>query len=98
MFCSCGSDNLNLRDWMNVYLEFKLRYLKNLKLFSTKIKDLFEPVVLLRKTDEFLRFSKTKKNQNKTKQYKTKQNKIKQKQNKTKTKKKPHFLEKPISR
>ena len=28
------------------YLEFKLRYLKNLKLFSIRVKDLFEPIVL----------------------------------------------------
>ena len=30
------------------YLEFKLRYLKNLKLFSTRVKELFEPIVLQR--------------------------------------------------
>ena len=28
------------------YLEFKLRYLKNLKLFSIRIKELSEPIVL----------------------------------------------------
>ena len=27
------------------YLEFKLRYLKNLKLFSIKVKEFFEPMV-----------------------------------------------------
>ena len=26
------------------YLEFKLRYLKNLKLFSIRVKELFEPI------------------------------------------------------
>ena len=31
----------------NCYLEFKLRYLKNLKLFSIRVKELFEPIVLL---------------------------------------------------
>ena len=31
------------------YLEFKLRYLKNLKLFSTRVKELFEPIVLREK-------------------------------------------------
>ena len=36
------------------YLEFKLCYLKKLKLFS--IKELFEPIVLLRKCDRFLFF------------------------------------------
>ena len=28
------------------YLEFKLRYLKNLKLFSIRVKELSEPIVL----------------------------------------------------
>ena len=31
------------------YLEFKLRYLKNLKLFSVRIKEWFEPIVLRKK-------------------------------------------------
>ena len=31
------------------YIEFKLRYLKNLKLFSIRVKDLFEPIVLQKK-------------------------------------------------
>ena len=31
------------------YLEFKLRYLKNLKLFSIRVKELFEPIVLRNK-------------------------------------------------
>ena len=31
---------------MYCYLEFKLRYLKNLKLFSIRVKELFEPIVL----------------------------------------------------
>ena len=31
------------------YLEFKLRYLKNLKLFSIRVKELFEPIVLRKK-------------------------------------------------
>ena len=30
---------------MYCYLEFKLRYLKNLKLFSIRVKQLFEPIV-----------------------------------------------------
>ena len=37
---------------VHCYLEFKLRYLKNLKLFSInmiRIKELFEPVVLRKK-------------------------------------------------
>ena len=36
------------------YLEFKLSYLKNLKLFSIRIKELSEPKVLWRKGDGFL--------------------------------------------
>ena len=35
------------------YLEFKLRYLKNLKLFSTRVKELFESEVLQRIADGF---------------------------------------------
>ena len=31
------------------YLEFKLRYLKNMKLFSLRVKELFEPILLRRK-------------------------------------------------
>ena len=31
------------------YLEFKLRYLKNLKLFSIRVKELLEPIVLRKK-------------------------------------------------
>ena len=34
---------------MYCYLEFKLRYLKNLKLFSIRVKELSEPIVLLKK-------------------------------------------------
>ena len=33
------------------YLELKLSYLKNLKLFSIRVKELFEPIVLWRKGD-----------------------------------------------
>ena len=39
------------------YLEFKLRYLKNLKLFLIRVKE-FEPIVLRRKDDGFLLFLK----------------------------------------
>ena len=35
------------------YLEFKLSYLKNLKLFSIRVKELSEPIVLWRKGDRF---------------------------------------------
>ena len=35
------------------YLEFKLRCLKNLKLFSIRVKELSEPIVLWRKDDGF---------------------------------------------
>ena len=41
---------------VNCYLEFKLRYLKNLKLFSIRVKELFTPIVLRRKGDGFLLF------------------------------------------
>ena len=34
---------------MYCYSEFKLRYLKNLKLFSIREKQLFEPIVLRKK-------------------------------------------------
>ena len=40
------------------YLEFKLRYLKNQKLFSLRVKELFEPIVLRKKGDGFLLFLK----------------------------------------
>ena len=41
------------------YLEYKLRYLKNLKLFSIRVKELFEPIVLPKKKgDGFLLFLK----------------------------------------
>ena len=43
---------------MYYYLEFKLSYLKNLKLFSTKVKELFEPIVLRGKGHGFLLFLK----------------------------------------
>ena len=39
---------------MYCYLEFKLSYLKNLKLFSIRVKELSEPIVLWRKGDGFL--------------------------------------------
>ena len=39
---------------MYCYLEFKLTYLKNLKLFSIRVKELSEPIVLWRKGDGFL--------------------------------------------
>ena len=38
---------------MYCYLEFKLRYLKNLKLFLIRVKELFEPIVLRKKGDGF---------------------------------------------
>ena len=34
---------------MYCYLEFKLRYLKNLQLFSIRVKELFQPIVLRKK-------------------------------------------------
>ena len=34
---------------MYCYIEFKVRYLKNLKLFSIRVKELFEPIVLPKK-------------------------------------------------
>ena len=45
---------------MYCYSEFKLRYLDNLKLFSTKVKELFEPIyiVLQRNADGLLLFLK----------------------------------------
>ena len=38
------------------YLEFKLRYLKNLKLFSISVKELFEPIVLRKKRQDNARW------------------------------------------
>ena len=35
---------------MYCYLEFKLRYLKNLKLFSIRVKEFFEPLILQKQT------------------------------------------------
>ena len=40
------------------YLEFKLHYLKNLKLFSIRVKELFEPIVLRKKVMGFALFLK----------------------------------------
>ena len=34
---------------MYCYVEFKLRYLKNLQLFLIKVKELFEPIMLQKK-------------------------------------------------
>ena len=49
------------RKWMQfaishfvLYLEFKFRYLKNMKLFSISVKELFEPTVLRRQDDGLL--------------------------------------------
>ena len=44
---------------MYCYLEFKLRYLKNLKLFSIRVKELFEPIVLRKKGDGFFALFKS---------------------------------------
>ena len=41
---------------MYCYLEFKPRYLENLKLFSIRVKELFEHIVLRKKSDGFLLF------------------------------------------
>ena len=43
---------------MYCHLEFKLRYLKNLKLFLIRVKELFEPIVFRKKGDGFLLFLK----------------------------------------
>ena len=40
------------------YLEFKLRYLENLKLSSIRVKELFEPKVLRKKANKFFLFLK----------------------------------------
>ena len=40
------------------YLEFKLCYLKNFKLFSIRVKKLFEPIVFMEKGNGFLLFLK----------------------------------------
>ena len=41
---------------VNCYIEFKLSYLKNRKLFSIRVKELFEPIVFSKKSDGFLLF------------------------------------------
>ena len=41
---------------MYSYLEFKLRYLKNLKLFSIRVKKLSEPIVCEEKATGFSSF------------------------------------------
>ena len=43
---------------MYCYLEFKLRYLKNLKLFSIRVKELSEPIVCEEKATGFSSFYK----------------------------------------
>ena len=55
--------NLRGRNWVHfahrLFREFKLCYLKTLKLFSIRVKKLFEPTVNLRKkSDGFLLFLK----------------------------------------
>ena len=40
------------------YLDFKLRYIKNRKLFQIRVKELFEPIGLRGKGDGFLLFLK----------------------------------------
>ena len=49
-----------MRKWSIVYFyhEFKLRHLKNQKLFSIRVNELFEPIILRRKGDGFLLFLK----------------------------------------
>ena len=44
--------------WVIVYcyVESKLRYLKHLKLFSIRVKELFEPIVLQKKVTAFCSF------------------------------------------
>ena len=60
-------DSFNVRghNWVHFahrlvycYHEFKLRYLKNQKLFSIRVKELFKPIVLRKKGDGFLLFLK----------------------------------------
>ena len=47
---------------VHCYLEFKLRYLKNLKLFSIRVQELFKPIVLQKtKTNKRTNKNKTKK-------------------------------------
>ena len=45
------SESHNVSNWVRVFAhmpyEFKLRYLKNMKLFSIRVKELFDPLVLL---------------------------------------------------
>ena len=41
---------------MYCYLEFKCRYLKNVKLFLIREKELFEPIVLWKQGNKFLLF------------------------------------------
>ena len=43
---------------MYCYLEFKLSYLKKLKLFSIRVKELSEPIVLRKKAMGFSSFYK----------------------------------------
>ena len=43
---------------MYCYHEFKLLYLKNHELFSITVKELFEPIVLRKKTTSFCSFQK----------------------------------------
>ena len=50
------------------YHEFKLGYLKNQKLFSIRVNELFEPTVLRKKGDGFLLFFKSR-HVNATKSY-----------------------------
>ena len=44
------------RLYCTVTLNSELRYLKNLKLFSIRVKELFEPIVLRKKGEGFLLF------------------------------------------
>ena len=52
---------LHIGHIVHCYFEFKLTYLKNLKLFSIRVKELFDPIVLRKKKkkgDWFLLFLK----------------------------------------
>ena len=53
MFKGLQLDALSPQAIVYCFLELKLSYLENLKLFSIRVKELFEPIVLWRKGDGF---------------------------------------------
>ena len=80
----CNDDPLRRTCYKKIPQE-DVFFLKDLKLFPIRVKELFELIVLHKKQNNNKTNKQTNKQTNKTKQNKTKQNKTKQKQEQNKT-------------